>query len=238
MRPYRAVTPLDAIKQKASEVQYTLGALAHKRLPDIAQHLRTTTEKPGFTVKFYSDPPSVKERQAIDEMELQRAFLFLVDYANPLVRDNTFYAEIEGTMVVEEDGVWDFGIMVRGTAQLFVDSELIVDNLTTQRAGDSFFGSGTVEERGSAELKAGREHKIVVQFGSSTTSNYEIPEGVAPIDGGGLSVGAFKRVDPQAEIDRAVTLAREVDQVVICAGLNVSVETSPQGSSINCRWKI
>lgn len=105
-------------------------------------------------------------------------------------------------------GCGTFGATARGTAQLFVDSELVAENLTRQRAGDSLFESGTVEERGPAELKAGREQRIIVRFGSSTTANYEMPVGAALIDGGEHIVGAFRRIDDAEEIGKAVDSAR------------------------------
>jgi beta-glucosidase len=41
---------------------------------------------------------------------------------------------------------------------------LVIDNWTRQRRGDSFFGCGTVEEKGVYPLKANTAHSIFVEF--------------------------------------------------------------------------
>ena len=40
---------------------------------------------------------------------------------------------------------------------------------------------------------------------------------------GGVRVGGTRKTDAKVELKKAINLAKEVDQVVICAGLNVSV---------------
>lgn len=49
-------------------------------------------------------------------------------------------------------------------AKLYVDGELLIDNWTRQRRGDAFFGSGSEEEHGVFNLKAGVQHDIYVEF--------------------------------------------------------------------------
>lgn len=48
--------------------------------------------------------------------------------------------------------------------QLFVDGKLVIDNWTRQRRGDSFFGSGSPEEKGVYPLKSNTTHSIFVEF--------------------------------------------------------------------------
>lgn len=48
--------------------------------------------------------------------------------------------------------------------QLYVDGNLVIDNWTRQRRGDSFFNAGTKEERGVYKLKANTKHAILVEF--------------------------------------------------------------------------
>lgn len=178
-------------------------------------------------MKFYKESHTSTNRTLLDELHVDNTSIFLADWTHPQVENSLYYADSEGTLTPEEDGIWDFGLAVHGTAQLFIDGELVVDNLTHQRSGNSFFGSGTVEERGSIDLKAGRRYNFLVRFGSAPTSNYKMPSGVAPLNGGGLNFGGSPRINPKAEIQKAVKLAKEVNQVVICAGLNVS--TTVQG---------
>ncbi|KAF2500914.1 putative beta-glucosidase I [Lophium mytilinum] len=226
LRPYYTTTPYDAIKAVASRpIYYALGSASFVTLPQLGGRLKTSKGKKGCTMRFYRDSPKVKDREVLEEIVIDNTFAFLADWSHPDIEGDLFYAELEGTLEPEEDGAWEFGIAVRGTAQLFVDGKLVVDNLTCQRRGDSFFGSGTVEERGSIELKAGKKYRILVQFGSAPTSNYKLAAGVAPMNGGGINFGGFQKIDPEVELQKAVELAKKVDQVVVCAGLNSDIES-------------
>jgi beta-glucosidase len=46
-------------------------------------------------------------------------------------------------------------------------------------------------------------------------------QGATSMEKGGFILGGIKRIDSEEELAKAVTLAKEVNQVVICAGLNV-----------------
>ena len=84
-----------------------------------------------------------------------------------------------------------------------------------------FFSCGTVEERATHRLKKGKAYKILVEFGRSPTSKLEQGSNI-PFGHGALRIGGAKVIDPEVEIGLAVSLAKEAEQVVICAGLNVS----------------
>ena len=132
-----------------------------------------------------------------------------------------WYGDVFGILKPERSCTYRFSLVVAGTAKLYVDGKLIVDNATKQTAGDTFFGHGTIEEFGTIELEAGKSYNISVIYGCSRTSPL-VPEGATLLQIGGLRIGYAPEVDEQAEIERAVQLAKEVDQVVICAGLTVS----------------
>jgi len=215
------VTPFDAIKAQGKDVRYSIGAMAYRTIPLLSHLVVAENGEPGFMIKFYPEPPSKSDRKPFDERHLDNSFIFLGDYKNPAIEGVLFYADIEAFLTPEEDGEYQFGLMVLGTAKLYVDGELVVDNQTKQRLGDSFFGAGTVEEIGSIELKAGRTYKILVQFGTAPTSTVMTPEAMM-MGAGGLTIGGARKINPEKEIEKAVQLAKSVDQVVICAGLNVS----------------
>ena len=222
LRPFYTVTPLDGIKGQATKVQYTMGAAARKMLPTLGPLLRTSDGKQGFSLKFYLEAHDQPKRELIDELHLQEPNFTLVDYENAKIKDGLFYADIEGELTPDEGGLWDFGITVSGTAQLFIDGKLVVDNKTKQTQGESFFGAGTVEETGSIELEVGKKYSLQVQFGSAPTAVFKRSTGLAPLPGGGLIFGGARHTSPEEELERAVKLAKEVDQVIICTGLGVS----------------
>ncbi|KAL2010550.1 hypothetical protein VTN00DRAFT_6357 [Thermoascus crustaceus] len=222
---YYTVNPFEGVSAKSKEdVFFSQGAYAHKELPQLGPLMKTPGGKPGFLFKAYNDPPNTKDRELIDEIHLVNSFGFLMDYVNPKIKSMTFYVDVEGTFTPEEDGIYDFGVSVAGTGQLFIDKELIVDNTKNQRRGSSFFGSGTVEVKGSKELKAGKTYNVLFQFGSAPTSDLDM-RGVVAFGPGGFKLGGCKRLSQEESITHAVDIASKTEQVVIFAGLNSEWET-------------
>ncbi|KUI72987.1 putative beta-glucosidase I [Cytospora mali] len=222
---FYAVTPFDGISAKlSSPPEYAIGQYSHKMLPLLGLSVKSKSGKPGMTMTAYNEPPEEKsDRTPLDIIEIDKTELLLVDYYNPKITSNEWYADIEGSFVADEDSTWDFSLVVVGTAKLFCNGKLVVDNATVQRQGDAFFGQGTVEETGSVKIKKGETYHFKVQFGSAATS--KLQGGNVLSGGGALRIGGCKAIDPKAEIARAAALAKDADQVIICAGLNADWET-------------
>jgi beta-glucosidase len=182
--------------------------------------MRTKDDKPGFVFSIFNDPPSVADRQAVDVIHLTDSNIFLADYTNPEVKDPLFWATFEGEMIAEQSGDFEFGLSVYGTAKLYVEEELVVDNETTQREGDFFMGAGTMEETGIRKLTAGQKYSIKVEFVSSPAT--KLKRDVISFGGGGLRLGGSLVVDPEQELKKAVEVASSADQVILCVGRNVS----------------
>ncbi|KAI0842378.1 glycoside hydrolase family 3 protein [Hypoxylon sp. FL0890] len=221
---YYAITPFDGISNKlSSPPDYTIGQYSHKLLPLLGYATKSIKGEQGMTMKVYTEGPEVPDRQAVDQLELLKTEMLLIDYENPNLISPLWYATLEGSLVAEEDATWEFGVVVSGSANLYINDELVVDNTEKQRLGDAFFGSATVEEKGFYKLEKGKTYNFKVTFGSSPTS--KLGGGAVLLNGGALRIGGCKVVDPKAEIARAVELARDADQVIICAGLNAEWET-------------
>lgn len=225
LRAFYAVTPFDGISAKlSSPPEYAIGQYSHKMLPLLGFSVKSKAGNPGMTMTAYNESPEEKaDRTPLDVLELDKTELLLVDYYNPKIQSSTWYADLEGSFVAEEDGAWDLSLVVVGTAKLFCNGELIIDNQTAQRQGNAFFGQGTVEEKGTLKVRKGKTYDFKVQFGSAATS--KLTGGQVLFGGGALRVGGCRSIDPKAEIERAVALARDADQVIICAGLNADWET-------------
>ncbi|KND87643.1 putative beta-glucosidase I [Tolypocladium ophioglossoides CBS 100239] len=221
---YYAVTPYDGISAKlGAPPAYTVGAYAHRFLPLLGAQCTAPDGRPGMRWRVYNRPPGAADRgDAVDEMFLSKTEMHLVDYSHPEVAA-VWWADMEGEFVADEDCTYELGCIVCGTARVFVNDALVVDNATAQVAGDAFFGAATREERGRVDLAAGQTYRFRVEFGSAPTSTLRSD---APVPGhGSLRVGGCKALDAAAEIDKAVRLARRHDQVVVCAGLNADWET-------------
>lgn len=224
MAAYYAVTPFDGISSKlSSPPDYTIGQYSHKLLPLLGYSTKSANGELGMTMKVYTEGPDVTDRKPVDQLELLKTEMLLIDYENPKVKSPLWYATLEGSLVADEDATWEFGVIVSGTANLYINGELIVDNSQKQTLGEAFFGSATVEEKGFYKLEKGKTYDFKVTFGSSPTS--KLGGGAVLLNGGALRIGGCKVIDPKAEIARAVELARDADQVIVCAGLNAEWET-------------
>ncbi|KAL2846691.1 glycoside hydrolase superfamily [Aspergillus pseudoustus] len=219
LKAYYAITPLQGVRSKVPDAEYTLGAAGWKKLPLLSRLTKACNGLPGLDMQVFLDPPSVTDREVIDSLYIDTSDIFLADYKHPRITSNLFYLELSGTFTPQETQVYEFSLSVSGSGKLFVDSACVVDNETVQTPGDSFFGSGTVEETGRITLHKGRAYHIELRFGTLPTRTFEV-SGANPLGAGGLRAGATPVLDPRTEIEKAVSLARRVDQVILCAGLN------------------
>jgi beta-glucosidase len=222
--PYYAVTPLSGIKKQVKDVKYQLGAVGLKRLTLMSSLTKTKDGKEGLTMRVYLDPPEKANRVPVDEIYVKRSDCLLIDYKNPKLNSNLYWVEMEGTMTPEETADYNFSLSVSGTGKLFIDDGVVVDNETIQRPGDSFFGTGTVEEYGTMSMQAGRSYNVLLKYGTAPTATFTVT-GATSLGAGGFRLGGSKVVDPKAALAAAIDLAKSVDQVVICAGLNSDWES-------------
>lgn len=193
-------------------------------LPLLGYSVTSLNGKPGMTMTAYNEHPSEKsDREPIDKVDLDKTDVLLVDYYNPKATGRAWYADFEGSFVADEDTTWELSLVVVGTAKLFCNGELLIDNDTQQTAGDTYFNQGTIEEKGFLTVKKGEKYHFKVQFGSAATS--KLRGGEVLFGSGAVRIGGCKVIDPKAEIKRAAELARDADQVIICAGLNADWET-------------
>jgi beta-glucosidase len=218
LEPYYVVNLFDAITQKIPDVEvaFEIGAYAHKMLPLI------TTMLSNGIIKFYNEPFKVIDREPVAHETMNTTYFQLMDYTNnKMLHFDLFYAKMEADFTPNDTGLWDFGLTVCGTANLYLDDNLLIDNTIVQRQGQSFFGKGTTEEIRSKYLLAGKIYKLRIEFGSFKTSTIK-SIGVVSFGGGGARLGACLRIDTEEAITKAVTIAADSDYAVICTGLSVS----------------
>jgi beta-glucosidase len=217
---YYAVTPLEGISSSCTGgVTFTQGVYGHKELPLLGSQLKTEDGRTGYTFSVFTDPSTKKDRNPVDKLHMTSSSAFLMDYKHPEIHSDLYYVTMEGIFEPSESGMYDFGLTVAGTGELFIDGELVVDNKTTQRQGTSFFGIGTPEERGSKYLEANHQYKILVDYGTAPTSNLKL-HGVVSFGPGGVRVGGCRRIDAERSIQEAVSLAKTAEQVIVFVGLS------------------
>jgi hypothetical protein len=217
LEPYYSVTLFDAIKEKLGpnvEIIYEVGAYAHKMLPLIDRQMKNAA------IHFFNEPSSIRNRISIGSEPLYKTNFQLMDYKNPNLNFDLFYASVEADFTPDLSGIWEFGLTVCGSGNFYIDDELIIDDTTNQRPGTSFFGKGTAEEFGMKKLIAGRVYKLRIDFGSAATSTIK-NLGVVSFGGGGARLGACPILDVEETIENAARAAQKADYAVLCTGLNV-----------------
>jgi beta-glucosidase len=147
--PYYTVSLFDAIHERlagsSTEISYSVGAYAHKNLPLVNELLLSNPDGSGegAVMHFFNEPPSASARTSVGSEPLTEIFFQLMDYTqNTKLNYNRFYATIDATFTPDATGIWDFGLTVCGSANVYINDELLIDNSTIQSPGTSFFGKG------------------------------------------------------------------------------------------------
>lgn len=225
--PYYAVSPIKGIQEKVGpeNVVFNIGAYNHRYSPSLKHELYHENSN-GTLFKVFNDPPEVEDRVPFDTLVLKDISYFRMnDYEHPDLKSDVFYAELSSLFVPEFDGEYEFGLAVFGTAKLYIDGELIIDNSTSQESGDSFYGLGTPEIKGKFKTQKGKSYKLQIQFGSGATSEVVKGANKTFYGGGGLIFGGSVVIDSERAIADAAKNAKSFEQVVVITGLNKDWES-------------
>jgi beta-glucosidase len=139
--------------------------IAYETLPLLDREIRTADGKPGWTGTFHSTDsngdaiPDPVEAHYLDETNV------FINESYPASLTTKWRFHARGFLPPRESDLhFEFGLTCAGRAKLFIDGKLVVDNWTTQTRGKSFFMQGTVEEKGTIILEAGKEHEVFLEF--------------------------------------------------------------------------
>jgi beta-glucosidase len=116
--------------------------------------------------------------------------------------------------VPDATGDWTFGVAAIGRSRVLVDDLVVCDNWTSPRAGDLFFARGSAEVRGTASLRAGEPHRLVVEMQRSADDD---PRGAIR-----FGIAPPTPDDPLAE---AVEAARRASAAIVVVGTDGDWET-------------
>lgn len=215
--------------RKDVKINYEIGVHSWGFLPLLGSQVTSPEGRVGeLTMRFFSEPPSRPNRKVIDIINITDSTWQLMGYSHRKLGPQ-FWADVEGTFCADETGDYEWGIACCGTASLFIDETMIIDNTTIQQPGNSFFGRGTTEKKAVMHMKGGQNYHIKVQFGSLPTSKI-YKEGVVAYGGGAGRIGVWPVSDPEKAIARAASLAKKCKYTILCVGLDVR---SPRHQSNN-----
>lgn len=141
----------------------SIAVLAHMYMPSLEDRLTTPDGEPGWLCIFYTHDEAGNPKDEVSRFVLQDTRVKLNDFM-PEGLGDTWTMKLRGILSVERSGPFDFGLSVAGRAKLFVNNKLVVDNWTRQRPGGLFYGQGTVEEKGTADLIANTPVEVLVEY--------------------------------------------------------------------------
>ncbi|KIJ63447.1 glycoside hydrolase family 3 protein [Hydnomerulius pinastri MD-312] len=210
------------------EVTYSEGASTYMEMPTLDFELTTPTGERGWIGSWYphEHDESMTALSKPMETRLVDETRIFISTSAPKGITRRWTMKLEGQLKPREhDCTFEFGLTVSGRAKLFVDGKLVIDNWTRQRRGESFFNSGSQEEKGRVALKAGVKYNILVEF-CNVRSPADGDEDEAVQDSNpGVRLGGAEVMDPDVKMAEAVKLASEADVVIAVVGLNADWET-------------
>lgn len=202
------------------KVHYEPGANTWGFLPLLGERVKSPDGQLGkLRMRIFADPPSILDREIVDELEIKDSTWQLMGYSHPKLGAR-FWADVEGTFRALETNQYEWGIACCGTASLLIDGDLIIDNTSDQKPGNSFFGRGTTEEKAILGMEKDRDYQILLQFGSLPTSMI-YKEGVVAYGPGAGRIGVWPVEDADTAIEEAASIARKCKYTVVCVGLDV-----------------
>ncbi|KAG9012138.1 hypothetical protein FRB94_011835 [Tulasnella sp. JGI-2019a] len=218
------VTPYDGIASmltKETEVTYHEGCVGYLTLPSLDARMMTPEGKSGWTATFHSNDQYDRPiEEAHTTLHLTETNVFISNSA-PLGLTERWTLKLRGKLrPVDKSANWQFGLTVAGRAKLYLDGELIIDNWTRQRRGESFFMTGTEEERGQVRLEAGRTYDVYVEF-MNVRGPAEGDEDEVLLPGGpGIRLGGAEVLDPEGALAEAEHVAKAAEVAIVVVGLN------------------
>ncbi|KAH8658528.1 glycoside hydrolase superfamily [Ilyonectria robusta] len=206
------------------KVHYEPGANTWGFLPLLGERVKSPDGQLGkLRMRIFADPPSILDREIVDELEIKDSTWQLMGYSHPKLGAR-FWADVEGTFRALETNQYEWGIACCGTASLLIDGDLIIDNTSDQKPGNSFFGRGTTEEKAILGMEKDRDYQILLQFGSLPTSMI-YKEGVVAYGPGAGRIGVWPVEDADTAIEEAASIARKCKYTVVCVGLDKDLES-------------
>ena len=212
--PPHVASPLTGLTDRAGAdvvVRHEAGVPTRPRDVLATQDLRVPgTPYRGVTLEYF-DGDDLTGTRVHGEIVPRLRLFWLGTPAPGLAPGEPFAVRASADFVPDRSGGWQFGLTNAGRARVRLDGKLLVDNMAPE-PGPTFFGRGSTEVTGSAELTAGKTYLLEAEL-------YVVPRGDAWASG--LALAAEPPADEQA-LARAVEAARESDVAVVVVGTEVA----------------
>ncbi len=210
---YPLRTPLEALSAlfgAGTEVVHERGCEADLSATLVGQ--RVLAAPGGFGAEFYAGLEFSGEVTRRQQLETLRLCVYRSLQDDSL--GDEWSVRVRGSVVPEEDGVFQLALAQSGRARVFVDGVLVLDGFTSPPppGGSDFFGQASQDLRAEITVARAVPLEVVVEY--------------ARIDAtlAGFRVG-FRTPDGDALLERAVEAASAADVAVVVVGTTQEWET-------------
>ena len=218
VKPHYVVHPLEGLTENLKEdveVKYAKGCHTHKYLPAIEKKLISCpkTQESGFLVDFYKGEDfggEILESSVMKGGKFWALSGFGIDIASKM-ETPSLSARFTTTLSPKISGEHIFELISIGPARLKINGKEIVDNWTSQEPGDAFFSYGSAPKRSHICLEQEKDYLLEIEYKW---------QGRFPA----IQIGMLPP-DEEDLMERAVSLAKECDAVVMVVGTNSDWET-------------
>ncbi|KAG7840201.1 hypothetical protein KL942_003000 [Ogataea angusta] len=215
---YYGVSVYDGISNKiGSQPPYSMGCDISRNMFDLGK-LASYKGEPGVWIKVYKEAPGTPKRNLLEEFRYDSLQLMLFDYNHEKLDSSLFYFDIEGEFTSDRDMSYDIHLSCLGTALLYIDGELFIDDKTSQKMGFAAIGASSLGDTKTISMKKDESIKFKIEFGSAPTFTLETLDLVGSNGGGSLTVAIGEKITDQKRINDAVELAKTADKVILCVG--------------------
>ncbi|KAH3667947.1 hypothetical protein OGAPHI_001701 [Ogataea philodendri] len=215
---YYGVSILEGIKSKLEDAPpYSLGCDISRNMNDLGK-LSSYDGEPGVWIKSYKEPADYPHRTLLEEFRHEFSNLLLFDYVHKDNDSSLFFLDIEGEFTSPKTNNYKIHLSCLGTALLYIDGKLFIDDKTHQRMGFGAIGAKSRGETKSIKLEKGQTIKYKVEFGSAQTFTLETLDLVGSNGGGSLSLTIGEDISDETRIQEAKEVANSADKVILCVG--------------------
>ncbi|KAF4453903.1 hypothetical protein F53441_3428 [Fusarium austroafricanum] len=227
LRPYYTSSVFQGIRDQLpshAKLHFEPGVFGHVLLPYFTgDHVTDENGMPGVSISFFNQPESPWQiRKPFDQQNIPDTTYQLMDYGHP-EKGETFYISMTAYYKPDFDGAYEFDLASYGTSKFYIDEHLVIDNASSQTHAGMFFGHGSIEERGTYEMKSNQTYRLRVEAGRASTS-LTTGSSFIPIPGGTCRLGGCLKFEPAEGIRRAADLAKKCKHTFVVVGLNADLE--------------
>ncbi|KAH6989778.1 glycoside hydrolase superfamily [Ilyonectria sp. MPI-CAGE-AT-0026] len=229
MNPQYLSQPMDAFQSAAKskgldvDVVYSQGAYSKKWLPLLkaSQWEACTPEQNKALIRIDFFSSTDLSGPILETQYRESSWIDLLDSAPIVLRQDRvlpYSFRVSSSLRPQSTGTHVFSVASVGEARVFVDGELIMENINWTERSETFFAFGSVEKISSMRMQEGRSYSVVIEGWTKPGAEESELEHVFAAHPS-LRIG-YQEELPTDIIDQAVEVADESEYSVVILGLD------------------